>query len=34
MEYNGIEKCDSTIIHEDVIEKVKDSMPPEETLII
>ncbi|HHW68305.1 MAG: ArsR family transcriptional regulator, lead/cadmium/zinc/bismuth-responsive transcriptional [Epulopiscium sp.] len=32
MEYNGIEKCDSTIIHEDVIEKVKDSMPPEETL--
>ena len=32
MSNNEIKKCDSTIIHEDVVNKVKENMPPEESL--
>ncbi|NLK21839.1 MAG: winged helix-turn-helix transcriptional regulator [Epulopiscium sp.] len=32
MTKNKIEKCDCTVIHEDVVEKVRQSMPPEEHL--
>jgi len=27
-----IERCDCNVIHEDIVDKVKDKMPPEETL--
>jgi len=32
MLYNEIESCNCSIIHEDIIEKVRESMPPEESL--
>jgi DNA-binding transcriptional ArsR family regulator len=32
MTQNEIEKCDCTIIHEDIVKKVQSSMPPEESL--
>ncbi|NLK98458.1 metalloregulator ArsR/SmtB family transcription factor [Defluviitalea saccharophila] len=32
MAYSEIEKCDCTVLHEDIIEKVRKSMPPEESL--
>lgn len=32
MVHSGIEKCDCNIIHEDVVQKVKENMPPEENL--
>lgn len=30
--FNSIERCDCNVIHEDVVNKVKDKMPEEETL--
>lgn len=30
--YDPIEKCDCDVIHQDVVDKVKDKMPEEETL--
>jgi Predicted transcriptional regulators len=32
MENNNIETCNCTIIHEDIVNKVKESIPEEETL--
>ncbi|HOQ17644.1 MAG TPA: metalloregulator ArsR/SmtB family transcription factor [Defluviitaleaceae bacterium] len=32
MANKDIKKCDCTIIHEDVVNKVKENMPPEENL--
>ncbi|HHW30699.1 MAG TPA: helix-turn-helix transcriptional regulator [Clostridiaceae bacterium] len=30
--YGQIEKCDSDVIHEEVVNRVKEKMPPEESL--
>ena len=32
MENNKIESCSYNVIHDDVITKVKDNLPPDETL--